>query len=142
MGGFVKIVKRKFPNIKVYTFFHNVESRFFLGSLKQVKTARALAVFIVNYLAERKAVNYSDKIICINERDSHLLQKVYGREATDIYPMSLEDKLSVDYVSLPHNVKEKFALFVGGTFYANKAGIFWFVEHVVPIISVKTLYSR
>ena len=138
LGGFVKTVKKRFPKKKIYTFFHNVEARFFLGSLKQTKTPRALAVLMVNYLAERKAVNYSDKIICINERDSLLLQKVYGRSATDLYAMSLEDKLPLKYASLPHNVKEKFALFVGGTFYANRVGIFWFVEHVAPHISMKT----
>ena len=138
LGAFVKIVKTRFPKIKVYTFFHNVESRFFLGSLKQTKTLHALAVFLVNYLAERKSVNYCDKIICINERDSMLLQKIYGKKATDLYPMSLEDKLPSTYISLPYKVKEKFALFVGGTFYANQAGIFWFVNNVVPRISMKT----
>ena len=33
--------------------------------------------------------------------------------------------------------QEKFALFVGGMFYANRAGIAWFVEHVVPRIQIK-----
>lgn len=138
LGGFVKIVKTRFPKIKIYTFFHNVETRFFLGSLKQTKTPRALAVLMVNYLAEKKAVLHSDKILCINERDSQLLQQYYGRSATDLYPMSLEDKLPLDQASLAHQVKEKFALFVGGTFYANRVGIFWFVQHVAPHINIKT----
>ncbi len=137
-GGFVKRFKKQFPDIQIVTFFHNVESRFFLGSFKQSKSPRSLAVLMVNYLAERKAVKYSDKIICINQRDSILLKKVYWRLATDLYPMSLEDKLPLNYNSLPFNVTEKFALFVGGTFYANKVGIFWFVKHVVPHISIKT----
>lgn len=136
-GGIIKIVKKRFPKIIIYTFFHNVESKFFLGSFKQTKTPRALAVLIVNYLAEKKSVQYSDKILCINERDSHLLQKLYGRSATDLYPMSLEDKLPEKYSSLTNKVKEKFALFVGGTFYANQAGIFWFIKNVVPHISIK-----
>lgn len=63
---------RHFPKGQVYTFLHNVESKFFLGALKQTKTPHALAVFIVNYLAERKAVRYSDKAICLNERDGRL----------------------------------------------------------------------
>ena len=137
-GGFVKIVKKQIPDIKIITFFHNVESRFFLGSLKHVKTPRALAVFLVNYLAERKSVRYSDKIVCINKRDSQLLKKIYGRSATDLYAMSLEDKLSKNYSSFSTKVKEKFALFVGGAFYANRVGIFWFVEHVAPHINIKT----
>ncbi len=137
-GGFVKIVKKRFPKIKIYTFFHNVEAKFFLGLLKQTKTLHALSVLMVNYLAERKAVWYSDNIICINERDSHLLQQLYGKLATNLYPMSLEDKLPSSNVFSANQVKEKFALFVGSTFYANQAGIFWFVEHVVPYISIKT----
>ena len=35
-------------------------------------------------------------------------------------------------------LREKFVLFVGGGFYANRAGITWFVKHVVPHISIKT----
>ena len=137
-GGFVKRVKKQFPDVQLVTFFHNVESRFFLGSLKQSKTSRALAVFLVNYLAERKSVKYSDKIVCINQRDSELLNKVYGRLATDLYPMSLEDKMPINYKSLPFNVTEKFALFVGGNFYANRVGIYWFVKNVAPHIAIKT----
>ena len=137
-GGFVKLIKKQFPDIQIYTFFHNVESKFFLDSLRQSKTPRALAVLMVNYLAERKSVKFSDHVICINERDSQLLKKVYGRSATDLYAMSLEDKLPVGYASLPTVVNEKFALFVGGTFYANKVGIFWFVEKVAPHIKLKT----
>ena len=74
LGGLVKIVKQRLPQVEVITFFHNVEARFFLGSLRQTKTLRALAVLLANYLAERKAVRYSDKIICLSERDSRLLQ--------------------------------------------------------------------
>ena len=41
LGAFVKAVKVKLPNIEVCTFFHNVEARFFLGSLRLQKTLRA-----------------------------------------------------------------------------------------------------
>ena len=68
LGELSKAIKQKFPDVEVATFFHNVEARFFWGSFKQVKSLRALAVFIANYLAERKAVRYSDKIICLSER--------------------------------------------------------------------------
>lgn len=136
-GKFVKAAKQRFQNIEVTTFFHNVEARFFLGSLRQNKSLRALAVLMVNYLAERKAVRYSDKIICLSDRDSRLLEKVYGRSATHVSPMALQDKLpeGFDRHGKPHH--EKFALFVGGVFYANRAGIAWFVNHVVPRIGIK-----
>ena len=140
-GGIVKIVKARFPHVEILTFFHNVEVRFFLGSLRQNKTVRALAVAVANYLAEKKSVNYSDKIVCLSERDSRLLHKIYGRAATHVSPMALQEKLPLDAaytVGQPVNQQpRKFALFVGGTFYANRAGIAWFVEHVVPHIHIK-----
>lgn len=137
LGAIVAVLKSTFPQVEVTTFFHNVESRFFLGSFKQTKSLRSLAVLMVNYLAERKAVRYSDKIICLNERDSHLLKKVYGRGATHISPMALEDNMPSGFAEQSPVQSDKFALFVGGTFYANQAGIEWFVRHVVPNISIK-----
>jgi polysaccharide biosynthesis protein PslH len=95
-------------------------------------------VLIANYLAERKAVRYSDKIICLSDRDSRLLQKLYGRAATHVSPMALQDKLPAGHDLSPNPPDEKFALFVGGVFYANRAGISWFVKHVVPHIQIKT----
>jgi glycosyltransferase involved in cell wall biosynthesis len=137
LGAFAKFLKKKLPQIEVTTFFHNVEARFFLGSLLQQKTLRALAVLMVNYLAERKSVRYSDKIICMSQRDSCLLQKVYGRPATHVSPMALQDKMPAGFDQYAKPPPEKFALFVGGIFYANRAGIAWFVKHVVPLINIK-----
>lgn len=135
-GEFIRVVKNRFPQIEISTFFHNVEARFFFGSLRQTKTPHALAVLMVNYLAERKAVKYSDKIICLSERDSGLLQRIYGRAATDISPMALQENLPIAAFSFADEDREKFALFVGGAFYANQAGISWFVKNVAPRIDI------
>ena len=136
-GGIVKVIKLRFPKVQVYTFFHNVEVRFFLGSLRKNKTIHALAVAMANYLAERKSVKYSDKIICLSERDSRLLHKLYGRAATHVSPMALQDKRPAGATQAVDPQREKFALFVGGVFYANRAGIKWFVNQVVPRIDIK-----
>jgi len=138
LGGFVRVAKIRFPQLEICTFFHNVESRFFLGSLKRARTLRALAVLTVNYIAERKAVRYSDKIICLSERDSRLLQKIYGRGATHISPMAMQDRTSGELAQLSTNSPEIYALFVGGSFYANRAGISWFAANVAPCIGMKT----
>lgn len=137
LGAFAKFLKERLPQIEVTTFFHNVESRFFLGSLRQQKSLRALAVLTVNYLAERKSVRYSDKIICMSERDSGLLKKIYGRSATHVSPMALQDKMPAGFDQSAKSSPQNFALFVGGVFYANRAGIAWFVKHVVPRIDIK-----
>ena len=138
LGAFARAIKAKLPQVEVSTFFHNVEARFFLGSLREKKNLRAMAVLIVNYLAERMAVRQSDKIICLSERDSNMLRKFYGRSATHVSSMALQDKMPGDFGRSTNLPPEKFALFVGGVFYANRAGIAWFVEHVAPSISIKT----
>ena len=138
LGGSVKAIKARLPQVEISTFFHNVEARFFWGSLRKKKSLRAMAVLIVNYLAEKKAVRHSDKIICLSQRDSRLLCKVYGRSATHVSPMALHDKMPADFAQCVKRPSEKFALFVGGVFYANRAGIAWFVKHVAPLIHIKT----
>ncbi len=136
-GEVAKLVKRKFPQVEVYTFFHNVEVRFFLDSFRQNKSIHALAVCVVNYLAERKSVKFTDKLICLSQRDSQLLQKIYGRQATHVSPMALRDQLVSNAQKVTEPSQQKFALFVGGVFYANRVGITWFVKHVVPRINIK-----
>lgn len=137
LGGIVKVIKQRLPQVEISTFFHNVEAWFFLGALRQSKTLRALAVLMVNYLAERKSVRHSDKIICLSAKDSGLLRRLYGRAATHVAPMSMQDKLPVDIAQTANQPHLKFALFVGGAFYANRAGITWFVGQVAPRIDIK-----
>ena len=136
-GEIVRIVKKKFPQIHVYTFFHNVEARFFWGSFKQTKSVHALAVFCANYLAERKTVSFSDDLICLSKRDSQLLHKLYGRQGTHVSSMALRDQLDPNVQKGIAPPAQKFALFVGGIFYANLVGIRWFIKHVVPRIGIK-----
>jgi len=124
------------PAIEVITFFHNVETRFFWGSWRLHKTLHALGVLVANTLAERKAVEFSDKIVCLSERDSRLLKRLYGRCATHIASMVLEDKYPTSFAEFASKPSERFALFVGGTFYANRAGIEWFVREMVPKIDL------
>lgn len=137
LGTLAATIKASRPEVRVTTFFHNVEVRFFWGSLRLRKSPRAFAVLLVNYLAERRAVRFSDRLICLSERDSRQLCRLYGRGATDLSPMALEDKLPADYKSLQTEPCEPYALFVGGAFYANREGIRWFVEQVVPRIRLK-----
>lgn len=137
LGGFVAELKRRLKHIEVTSFFHNVEARFFWGALATAKTPRALAVFITNFLAERKAARLSDKRICLSERDSSLLKRLYGKGATHITAMALEDQLPDASIATPLVDVEPFALFVGGNFYANREGIAWFVRHVAPRLDIK-----
>ena len=139
-GELTKNIKKFSPRTKTITFFHNVESRFFLGAFRQFKTMRALAILITNYLVERKSARYSDGIICLSERDSHLLGRLFGRKATWISPLSLQrNTINPTNPRQFIHTREKYALFVGGAFYANKAGITWFIKNVSPWIKIKLI---
>lgn len=136
-GGFVAVLKNRLKHIEVLTFFHNVEARFFWGSFATTKTPHALGVFIANFLAERKAVRFSNKRICLSQRDSRLLNKLYGKGATHIAPMALIDQLPFNLREQTFCENESFILFVGGSFYANREGIRWFVKNVATRIDIK-----
>ena len=137
LGSLIYALKKsRLSRLKTICFFHNVEVRFFWGSLVRSKTLRSLAVLIVNFFAERNAVLHSDHIISLSSRDSQLLKKIYGKSATHISPISLEDKCRNLSPNSPLNV-EQYALFVGSDFYANRHGICWFVQNVVPHINIK-----
>lgn len=139
LGAFVYIAKKKFPNVQFLTFFHNVEFYFFLNLFSRSKNLKSLFLAVLIFFAERKAVKFSNNIICLNERDSSALVSFYGGGAHAIFPMALEDQYSNSDLSNHHDNDEEYILFVGGLFYANEFGIRWFIEHVVPEINTKLL---
>ena len=136
LGSISKALKKHSPGLEVITFYHNVETRFFLGALRRNKTPKALAVLLGNYLAERAATRFSDKRICLNERDSGVLKKFFGRAATHISPMAIDRPVLSDRKSTSELPHDDYALFVGGNFYANLAGIEWFRKFISPHFSL------
>ena len=138
LGTLAAAIKTQCPGVEVSTFFHNCEARFFFGAFRQYRSLWSLGVLIANYLAERRAVRCSDKLICLSERDSALLRSLYGRAATHVSAMAMRDQLPSPLTDAPLTPEYgKYALFVGGTFYANQQGIEWFVEHVARHIAIK-----
>lgn len=126
-GAAVAAVKRARPDVRITTFFHNVEARFFWGSFRARRSVKALGVLAANYVAERAAVRHSDILVTLSARDSDKLLRLYGRGADAVAPIVLEDRLpSTPPVPMPGG----YLLFVGGGFYANIAGIRWFARNV------------
>lgn len=137
LGELARAVKAYFPQVQVTTLFHNVEARFFSGALLRQPRPRALVVLAANYVAERKAVRWSDRRVCLTPEDSADLARLYGSGATDIAPMAVRDTYRPDAAACQDG-EAPYALFVGGSFYANEAGISWFAERVAPRITLRT----
>ena len=129
LGRVVAPIKRAHPDVRVVTFFHNVEARFFLGAARTKRTALSLGLLAANYVAEREAVRHSDAIVCLSARDGEGLHRLYGRGADYISPLALDDALPA---SPRASAADSYLLFVGGAFYANLAGIRWFAREVAP----------
>lgn len=118
----------------VVTFFHNVESKFFLDALKCRPSLRALGVLFANYLAERDAVRHSTQVLCLTEADAHLLKRLYKARTVHIFPMALSAEENPQLPIKTSTERKPCALFVGGAFYANVEGMIWFARNVSPLI--------
>lgn len=139
LGAVARSVRRYAKDVKVLTFFHNCEARFFLGAFRQEPSLHSFGVLVANYLAERWAVRFSHKRVCLNQRDGDLLERLYGRSATHLAPMALRDKRPLSDACASWSVPAKYALFVGGAFYANRAGIGWYCAQVAAHVGMKTV---
>lgn len=137
-GRLAGVIRAAAPSCRIVVFFHNVEARFFWGSLRSNPSLKSAAVLFANWIAERCAVRHSDRIICLNERDSALLKRIYGRGATDIHPMCVARPLASAAAGGPVPEEADFGLFVGGAFYANVAGVRWFARHVAARLPCRT----
>ena len=133
-GAAAATLKKERPQVRIITFFHNVEARFFWGAARERRTPKSLAVLAANYLAERMAVRSSDVLVTLSDRDSAGLRRLYGRGADAVAPIVLEDRGLSSSTAPAH--PNPYLLFVGGGFYANIAGMRWFAREVAPRISL------
>jgi len=136
LGFLAMYLKRNLPHIEVITFYHNIETRFFWGLLRRSLNVKSLLVFITNYIAERLATRYSDRIICLNTRDSELLYRYFQRRASYICPLALRRPDTPNNVSQSVLPERPYALFVGGAFYANLQGIEWYSKYISPHLDI------
>lgn len=139
LGLISRFIKKNFKSVRVVIFFHNVEARFFFGSLKHQKNLKSILVLIANYFAERCAVAYSDIRIMLNKRDSDTLRNIYGYTGTHICPFEVPDQRINNLMSNKVDLPQKYCLFVGSAFYANVDGISWFCKYVAPYITIKVV---
>lgn len=123
-GGFVKAAKNR--GIKVITFYHNVEKRYY--EEKARITNSILDRMIVPYIVhnERLSTLNSDYIITLNQRDSDGLFEAYGRRADLVWPSSFSEAVP-DGESAG---EDPYLLFVGTNFFANIEGVRFIIDEL------------
>lgn len=137
IGILAKIIKKKYPQIKVITFFHNIEYFFFLEQFKLTRNIKYLHKILLSLINEKCGCTYSDKVIVLNQRDENMMLKKYHRKADAQISISLFDE-EFDYKD---DIKGNYILFIGSNFPPNTIGISFFIEKVLPYISYKLVVA-
>lgn len=135
-GSIASLMRDKYPNIKIITFFHNVETDYVnvrMGNSIKSQVYKKLA-----FRSERMSVHNSDVIISLNKRDANRICSQYKRSADYIIPITFEDKFKKPYdETIKSSTKE--CLIVGSLKRDTYEGVLWFVNNVSPFLNGKTV---
>lgn len=136
-GILAKHIKEHHKDIKITSFFHNVEYLQVKNNIR-INGATIMSIPILNNIKknEKLTCKYSDNIIVLNQRDEELIRNNYNTRVTKIIPISFKDIgsdiLPNSTVSRPYN-----AIFIGSYFLPNIEGLIWFTEKVLPFVDIK-----
>lgn len=139
LGRVAKKIKSNFPDIKIITFYHNIEKQYAKTYLKY-QGLKALPFYFLATTNEYLSVKYSDIHIVLNGRDNNLFFNYYGKYADAVLPVSYEDKFQEEKVQIFSSTNEKFTiLFIGVAFFPNVSGITWFIDNVLVNIDAELI---
>lgn len=136
-GKLCKEIRKKYPSIKVITFYHNIETHY----AKEYVRTSGLTHYPFYLLAtynEKQTIKYSDFKFVLNERDSLLMHNIYGVVSDFQLPVSYQDAFDNNKIKINPNNPIKI-LFVGTAFFGNIPGIQFFVNEVMPNINAELL---
>jgi len=134
-GVIAKQLKENGYKGQIITYFHNVEAIYFDAKLPKIP-GRGIIVKTAD-LNDRYSCDYSDKVVCLNERDSQVIAEKYGRKADLLIPVALQDRLKETPSESVLTREKPLCLFLGAYFPPNNRGILWFVEHVLPHVNIQ-----
>lgn len=131
LGRVAKKIKKKIKrNIKIITFYHNIEAHY---AEEFIKTSGFIhyPFYWAALFNEYYTSKYSDINIMLNHRDADEFYKRYKIRAQAVIPVSYADKFNpIKIVDNPFS--PPIYLFVGVAFFANIEGIKWFIKNVLP----------
>lgn len=137
-GKLVKKIKRNFPQIKILTFYHDIERVLYREWLGQ-RGIRFMPEYLVTVIGEYLNQKFSDYNLLLNERDARLFFENYHKKNEGFLPMC------VPYPDFENNVISEISndnygdkpkiLFVGNRYYPNVNGLKWFIQNVWSRIS-------
>lgn len=127
-GNLIKKIKKVNKNLKIITFFHNIEYDYFFEMTRSYGK-QFLPLVYSSKINEKNSTRYSDYLITLNKEESKRLKTLYGVNSTTEMPITFKNTVIQDNIKLKRN-QQKYGVFVGSYFYGNINGIKWFDENV------------
>lgn len=125
-------LSRLYPELKIVTFFHNIEINLAWRELKVGISLRNIKKLALIPLREYFSAKKTTLNVVLNSRDGNLLSKIYGKHDTLIFPTTLEDKYKASKKYQRTTDAQLRLIFVGTYFFGNTIGIKRFIREVMP----------
>ena len=134
LGKLAKMISRRYPDIKIITFFHNIEIQYYEEEMKLAPNLKNRFISHIVCKNEADAIRYSTSLVVMNERDNRLLKQYYNVCANLILPLGMTDsyRAQIDKNRFDDVTSRLKLLFVGSAFFANVNGVQWFIDYVFP----------
>jgi glycosyltransferase involved in cell wall biosynthesis len=130
-GRIARMVKKKYPNIKVIINFHNNEGQFFYDRIK-ICGWKYLPLWLSALYNERLSCHNSDLNIFLTEEDRKSINT--KSVPSIIIPVTLVD--SYNHVKPQAVITEQnYILFIGIAYYANLHGAQFLIKEIAPYVS-------
>jgi glycosyltransferase involved in cell wall biosynthesis len=139
-GRIAKQAKKVYPLIKIVSFFHNVEYKY-MFAIMRIQGLHYLPAFLSSWYNEKLTAQYSDICIAINERDKDIIEKKYKRIVDGMLPPWYEEYIIPEESKMAPVSKPLKVLFFGSWFFANIAGIKWFIQNVLPLADIQLIVA-
>lgn len=134
----ILIKKAKKTGIEIQVFMENIEYDYAKNKVNNQSLLYYVPYLVFKY-NEIQSLKYSDKIMCLTERDKDRLETIYGKTCDAIIPMTFRDRCEGMQLPVPRELKKEL-LFIGSLCPPNYNGIKWFVREVMPSLGDFHLY--
>lgn len=136
LGVLAKIIKKRFPHIRIYVFFHNVEYDYMVSTTLLSKDYKHLFWIASARYNEVQACRYADEVISLNQSDMERIHRLYKKDSS-IIPITMEDDYAIRSEALSAVTSTPpSALFVGSYFPGNIKGLKRFCEEILPYANI------
>lgn len=137
LGPLTPALRKIFPQARIATFFHNIESAAYFSMMRRTSIPAWLRMLSV-YRAERQAATASDYRIALSKADERLMTRLFGVESDAIWPITYPP---ADLSPRPRTVEEDYVLFVGGYYKPNLEAIAYLASRIASRVNKKVVVA-